>query len=204
MVEYSPERSESESGSDFANLRPVTIEGSQQLLLGHSDTTMEVDAEGLLLCETPHKTPLQVMAIPEIAIVFPHEEEVFQMPPSLPADFCLEHINRVNHELVILRSDYTTVRQVLCFCKPTLDKMATWLWELRQMHLGFAHRLEQLGECPREIVGIQGILQQLFDGMNKLNSESKNMLEKNSNDGSMGSETKPLDGRNANRGRKST
>jgi len=45
--------------------------------------------------------------------------------------------------------------------------MATWLLELRQMHQGIAHRLEQLGECPREIVEIQGILQQLFDGMNK-------------------------------------
>jgi len=38
---------------------------------------MEVDVEGLLLCETPHKTLLQVMAIPEMAIVFPHEDEVF-------------------------------------------------------------------------------------------------------------------------------
>jgi len=34
IVEYSPEMSESESGSDFANLRPVTIEGLHQLLLG--------------------------------------------------------------------------------------------------------------------------------------------------------------------------
>jgi len=33
IAEYSPEMSESEIGSDFANLRPVTIEGSQQLLL---------------------------------------------------------------------------------------------------------------------------------------------------------------------------
>jgi len=107
--------SESESGSDFANLRPVTIEGSHQLLLGHSDTTMEVDVEGLLFCETPHKTPLQVMAIPEMATVFPHEEEVFEMPPSITADFCFEHINRVNRELRTLRSDYTTVRQILCF-----------------------------------------------------------------------------------------
>jgi len=38
---------------------------------------MEVDVEGLLLCETPHKALLQVMAIPEMAIVFPHEDEVF-------------------------------------------------------------------------------------------------------------------------------
>jgi len=44
---YSPEMSESENWTDFANLRPVTIEGSHQLLLGHSDTTMEVDFEGL-------------------------------------------------------------------------------------------------------------------------------------------------------------
>jgi len=126
IVEYSPEMSESESGGDFANLRPVAIEGSHQLLLGHSDTTMEVDVEGLLLCETPHKPPLQDMAIPEIAIVFPHEERAFEMPPSITADFCFEHINRVNRELRTLRSDYTTVRKVLCFWQPQLDKMATW------------------------------------------------------------------------------
>jgi len=173
IVEYSTEFSESESGSEFANLRPVTIEGSHQLFLGHSGTTMEVDFEGLLFCETPHKIPLQVMAIPEMAIVFSPEEEVFHMPPSITADFCFEHINRVNRELGTLRSDYTKVRQVLCFWQPQLDKMVTWLWELRQMHQGTAHRLEQLGECPREIVGIQGILQQLFDGMNKLNNEAK-------------------------------
>jgi len=46
------------------------------MLLVHSDTTMEVDVYGFLLCETPHKTRLQVMAIPEMAIVFSHEEEV--------------------------------------------------------------------------------------------------------------------------------
>jgi len=40
------------------------------------------------------------------------------------------------------------------------------------------HRSEQLGECPRKIVGIQGILQQLFGEINKLNSEAKNMQEK--------------------------
>jgi len=55
IVEYSPEMSESESGSDFANLRPSTIEDSPQLLLGHSDTTMDVDSVGFLLCETPQK-----------------------------------------------------------------------------------------------------------------------------------------------------
>jgi len=81
----------------------------------------------------------------------------------------------VNRELGTLRSDYTTVRQVLCFWKPQLDKIATWLWELRQMHQVITHRLEQLGECPRDIVGIQGILQRPFDGMNKLNSEAKDM-----------------------------
>jgi len=91
--------SEGESGSDFANLRPVTMEGSHQLLLGHSDTTVVVDVERLLLCETTHKTPLQVMAIPDMAIVFPHEEEVFDMPPSITADFCFEHIYRVNRKL---------------------------------------------------------------------------------------------------------
>jgi len=77
IVEYSPEMKESESGSDFANLRTVTIEGSHQLLLGHSGTRMEADVEGLLLFETLHKTPLQVMAIPDMAIVFTHEHEVF-------------------------------------------------------------------------------------------------------------------------------
>jgi len=118
------------------------------------------------------------MAISEMAIVVPHEEEVFQMPPSITADFCFEHIARVNRELGTLRSDYTTVRQVLCFWQPQWDKMATWFWKLRQMHQGIAHRLEQLGECPRGIVGPQGILQQLFDGMNKLNSGSKDMQEK--------------------------
>jgi len=59
--------------------------------------------------------------------------------------------------------------------------MATWLWELRQMHQGIAHRLEQLGECPRDIVGVQGILQQLFDVTKKLNIEAKNMQEKTAN-----------------------
>jgi len=113
-----------------------------------------------------------------MAIVLPPEEEVSQMPPSITADFCFEHINHVNRELRNLRSDYTTVRHVLCFWQPQLDKMATWLWELRQMHQGIAHSLEQLGECPREIVGIQVILQQLFDGMNKLNSEEKTMQKK--------------------------
>jgi len=44
------------------------------------------------------------MAIPEIAIVFPQKEEVFEMPPSITADFCFEHINRVNRELRTLRS----------------------------------------------------------------------------------------------------
>jgi len=101
IVEYSPEMSESESGTDLANLRPVTIEGSHQLWLGHSDT-MGVDVEGLLLCETPHKHHLVVMAIPEMAIVFTHEEEVFQMPPSITAGFCFEHINRVKLELECL------------------------------------------------------------------------------------------------------
>jgi len=81
----------------------------------------------------------------------------------------------VIRELGTLRSDYTTVRQGLCFWQPQLDKMATWFWELRQMHQGIAHRLEQLGVCPQGIVGIQGIFQQLFDGMGKLNSEAKNM-----------------------------
>jgi len=143
IIEYSPETSESESTSDFAKLRTVTIEGSENFMLEHSDTTMEVDVEGLLLCETPHKTLLQVMAFPEMAIAFPHEEEVFQMPPFIPADLCFERMNRVNRELGTLRSDYTTVRQVLCFWQPQLDMMATWLWELRQMHQGIAHRLEQ-------------------------------------------------------------
>jgi len=76
------------------------------------------------------------------------------------------------------------------FWQPQLDKMATWLWELRQMHQGIAHRLKQLGECPPGIVGIQEFLQQLFDGMNKLNSEAKNMQEKNSKYGSLGSKDK--------------
>jgi len=95
-VEYSPEMSESGNSSDFANLRPVNIEGSHRLLLGHSDTSMELDVEGILLCETQIKTPLQSMAIPEMAIVFPHKEEVFEIPPSRTADFCFEHINHVN------------------------------------------------------------------------------------------------------------
>jgi len=132
---------------------------------------MGFDVECLLWCETPYKTPLQVMAIHEMAIVFPHG--VFQMPPSITADFCFEHINRVNRELVNLRSDYTTVRQVLFLWQPKLDKMTTWFWQLRQMHQGNVHRLEQLGECPRGVVGIQGILQQPFDEMNKLNGEAK-------------------------------
>jgi len=40
-------------------------------------------------------------------------------------------------------------------------------------HQGIAHPLEQLGECPPEIVGIKGILRQLLNGMNNLNSEAK-------------------------------
>jgi len=67
------------------------------------------------LCETPHKTPLQFMAFPEMATVFPHEKEVFQMPPSISAEIRFEHITRVNRELGTLRSNYTTVRQVLWF-----------------------------------------------------------------------------------------
>jgi len=35
IVEYSPEMSGSESGSDFANLRPVSVGGSHLLSLGH-------------------------------------------------------------------------------------------------------------------------------------------------------------------------
>jgi len=77
------------------------------------------------------------------------------------------------------------------------------LWELRQVHQGIARRWEQLGECQREIVGIQGTLQQLFEGMNKLNSEAKKQ-GKNSKEGSMGSENRPPDGRTARRGRQST
>jgi len=50
------------------------------------------------------------------------------------------------------------------------------------MHQGIAQRLEQLGECPRGIVGIQVILQQVFDGMNKLNSEAKKHARKKSKD----------------------
>jgi len=115
VIEYSPEPSENDSGGDFANPRPVTIEGSQQLLLEHPDTTMEVDVECLLLCETPHQTPLQVMLIPEMDIVFPNEEEVFQMEPSITADFCFEHINRVDRELGTLHSDFTTARQFCIF-----------------------------------------------------------------------------------------
>jgi len=38
---------------------------------------MEVEVGGLLVCETPHKTPLQVMTNPEMAIVFPRDEGVF-------------------------------------------------------------------------------------------------------------------------------
>jgi len=91
----------------------------------------------LLLCETPKKPPLQVMAIPEMSIVFPHEEEVIQMQISITADFCYEHINRVYRELGTLRSDYTTVPHGLCFWQNHLDKMETWLLELRQMHKGF-------------------------------------------------------------------
>jgi len=63
--------------------------------------------------------------------------------------------------------------------------MATWFWELRQINQGIFHRLEQLGECPRKIVGIQGILQKLFGEMNKLNSEAKKYARKNSKDGSI-------------------
>jgi len=84
----------------------------------------------------------------------------------------------VNLELRPLRSDYTTVRQVLCFWEPQLDKMATWSLELRQMHQGIARRFEQLGECPREIVRIHGILQHLFDGMKRRTVKQKNMQEK--------------------------
>jgi len=71
--------------SDFANIRPMIFEGSQQFLFVHSDTTMEVDVEVLLLRETPHNTPLRVLAISEMAILSPQEEEVFQMPPSITA-----------------------------------------------------------------------------------------------------------------------
>jgi len=81
------------------------------------------------------------------------------MPPSITSEFRFEHINRVNREIGTLRSDSTKGRQFLCFWQPQLDKMATWLWELRQMHHWIAHLLEQLGECPPGIVGIQGILQ---------------------------------------------
>jgi len=109
----------SKKGSHFANLRPVTIEGSQQVFEEHSDIIMEVGVEGLLLCETPHKPPVQVIAIAEMDIVFPHEE-VFQMPPFITADFCFEHINRVNRELGTLHSDYNTVRRFVCFCKTTI------------------------------------------------------------------------------------
>jgi len=87
----------------------------KKLLLEQSGTKMEVDVEGLLLCETPHKTSLQVKAIPERDIMFPLEDGVFQMPPSITEDFCFDHINRVNRELGTLRSDYPTVRQVLLF-----------------------------------------------------------------------------------------
>jgi len=64
--------------------------------------------------------------------------------------------------------------------------MATYLWELRQMHQRVSHRLEQLDECPREIVRIQSILQQLFDGMIKFNSEAKKYARKISKNGSVG------------------
>jgi len=77
IAEYHPETSESETGKDFANLRPATIEGSQKLLLEHSETTMDVDFEGLSLCKTPHKNTLWGLALREIAIAFPHEEEIF-------------------------------------------------------------------------------------------------------------------------------
>jgi len=58
IVEYSPEMSESGRGSDFAYLRRATIKGSRRLLLEHSGANMEVDVEGLLLCETPNKNLL--------------------------------------------------------------------------------------------------------------------------------------------------
>jgi len=90
------------------------------------------------------------------------------------------------------------------FWKPQLDTMATWLWELRQMHQGIAHRLKQLGACPREIVGIQGNMQQPFDGMSKLNSEAKKARRKTAKHGGMGSENKQPGGRTVNRGRQST
>jgi len=93
----------------------LLLRGHTNVLLVHSDTTIEIKVEGLLLCETPHKCPLQVMAIAEMDFVFPHEEEVFQMPPSITVDFCFEHINRVSRELVTLRSHYTTLRQLFCF-----------------------------------------------------------------------------------------
>jgi len=118
---------ESETASEFSNLTPVTIEWSHQLLLGHSENKMVVDFESLLLCVMLHKTPLGVMAIPEMAIIFPHEEKVLEISPFIAADLCFEHINRVNRELRTLRSDYITVRHVLCFWQPHMNKMATWL-----------------------------------------------------------------------------
>jgi len=83
------------------------------------------------------------------------------MPIFFTADFCLDHINRVNRELGTLRLDYTTIRQCFVFWQPQLDNMAKWFRELRKMHQGIAHRLEKLRECPRDIDSIKSILQQL-------------------------------------------
>jgi len=43
------------------------------------------------------------------------EGGIWHTPPSITAEISFGHITRVNRELGTLRSNYTTVRQVLCF-----------------------------------------------------------------------------------------
>jgi len=157
----------------------VTIEGSHQLLLGHSDTTMEVDVEGLFWCEMPRKTPLQVIGYPCDGFFYT-KRRYFKYQILL---LQISVLNTLTVWTVSLELCVRTAQRYARFFVFGYHSLIQW----RHGCGSCVGRLESLGKCPREIVGIQGILQQLFDGINKLNSEAKKYARKQNIDGSMGS-----------------
>jgi len=84
----------------------VTIEGSQQLFLEHSDPTNEVDVECPLLLETPQRFIYILLLSMKILLCF-HPKRRYFGTTFYYYIFCFEHSNLVNHELGTIRSECT-------------------------------------------------------------------------------------------------